>query len=87
VRAEATRRQALGLPPFGGLAVVAGSAAAVEAAVDALRERVEVRGPVDGQALVRARSSAALADALAATDLAPARALGRLRVDVDPQRV
>ncbi|HEV3451924.1 MAG TPA: hypothetical protein VG869_12045 [Acidimicrobiia bacterium] len=87
VRAEAARRQALGLPPFGGLAVVAGSAAAVEAAVDALRERVEVRGPVDGQALVRARSSAALADALAATDLAPARALGRLRVDVDPQRV
>jgi hypothetical protein len=36
---------------------------------------------------VRSTSTAALCDAIAAVDLAPARALGRLRVDVDPLRV
>jgi hypothetical protein len=46
-----------------------------------------VLGPVDGRALLRAASPTALADALAATDLTPARAHGRLRIDVDPQRV
>jgi hypothetical protein len=59
----------------------------VTTAVAALRERLEVLGPVDGQALLRAPSTRELADALAATDLGPARQHGRLRVDVDPQRV
>ena len=86
-RAEAVRRQTLGLPPFGGLAALAGAPEAVTAAVAALREQLEVLGPVDGRALVRAPSRAVLADGFAATDLAAARALGRLRVEVDPQRV
>jgi primosomal protein N' (replication factor Y) len=87
LRTETARRQALALPPFGGLAVLSGDADAVATAVAALREHVEVLGPVDGQALLRAPSSGELADGLAATDLGPARARGRLRVDVDPQRV
>jgi primosomal protein N' (replication factor Y) len=86
-RAETDRRQALRLPPFGGLAALSGTVEAVAAAAAALRDHLEVLGPVDGQALVRAPSSAALADRIAAVDLAPARARGRLRVDVDPQRV
>jgi len=87
LRAETARRQAIGLPPFGGLAALGGDADAVAAAATALRERLDVLGPVDGQALLRAPSTRKLADALAATDLAPARQRGRVRVDVDPQRV
>ena len=87
LRAETARRQTLRLPPFGGLAALAGDDRAVATAVAALRDRLEVLGPVDGEALLRAPSSRDLADAIAATDLAPARARGRLRVDVDPQRV
>jgi primosomal protein N' (replication factor Y) len=87
LRAETARRQALALPPFGGLAALAGAPGAVATAVAALRERLEVLGPVDGQALLRAPSTRELANALAATDLGPARQQGRLRVDVDPQRV
>jgi len=86
LREEATRRAALALPPFGGLAILSGDAAAVDAAAAALAAPLEVLGPVDGRALVRAPSSDALADGLAAADLATARAAGRLRVDVDPQR-
>ncbi len=85
--AELARRQALALPPFGGLAALSGDPDAVAAAARLLGQTLDVRGPVDGRALVRAASSAALADALAALDLTPARALGRLRIDVDPQRV
>jgi primosomal protein N' (replication factor Y) len=84
---ELARRQALSLPPFGGLAALSGAPAAVTAAADLLAERLDVRGPVDGGALVRAPSSTALADGLAAIDLTPARAQGRLRVEVDPRRV
>jgi primosomal protein N' (replication factor Y) (superfamily II helicase) len=86
VREEAAGRDALGLPPFGGLAVVSGDVDAVEAAARALAPPLEVLGPVDGRALVRAASTRDLADGLDAAGLAAARAVGRLRVDVDPQR-
>lgn len=86
VAAETERRQALAFPPFGGLALLDGAAPAVEAAATLLRAGLDVLGPVDGRALVRAPSTDALAAGLAAADLAPARALGRLRVEVDPQR-
>jgi hypothetical protein len=46
-----------------------------------------VVGGDDGPALVRAPSPELLADGLAAADLAAARAVGRLRVEVDPPRV
>ena len=86
VRVDATRRDGVGLPPYGGLAVVSGDEDAVDAAVRVLAPPLEVLGPVDGRALVRAPSTRELADGLAAADLAPARAVGRVRVDVDPQR-
>jgi len=86
VHEEAARRSALALPPFGGLAVLSGDPGAVDAAIGALAPPLEVLGPVDGRALVRATSATVLADGFAAADLTAARAIGRLRVDVDPQR-
>jgi primosomal protein N' (replication factor Y) len=87
ITTDRKRRRELGYPPFGGLAELSGDAVAVAVACEALRESVTVRGPADGRALLRAPTVEELCDALAATDLAPARALGRLRVDVDPLRV
>jgi primosomal protein N' (replication factor Y) len=89
---EEARRRALGYPPFGGLAELSGDPAAVATACDALRTdayrtAVTVLGPADGRALLRTPTVDALCDALAAVDLTAARALGRLRVDVDPLRV
>jgi primosomal protein N' (replication factor Y) len=84
---EWTRREALAYPPFGGLAEIAGAGPAVVAACDALRKPVRVLGPDRDRALARAASTSELCDAIASVDLAPARALGRLRVDVDPLRV
>jgi len=85
--AETARRRDLKFPPFGGLAEIRGSAEAVAAACVALQGRVTVLGPSGAAALLRAPSTRALCDALAAVDLRPARALGRLRVDIDPLRV
>jgi primosomal protein N' (replication factor Y) len=86
---ENARRLALAFPPFGGLAELAGDAAAVDAACAALAadEKVRVIGPAQGRALLRAETTTSLCDALAAVDLTGARSLGRLRVDVDPLRV
>jgi primosomal protein N' (replication factor Y) len=81
------RRCALRFPPFGGLASLRGDATAVEIACDAVQGRVEVLRGGGGDALLRAPSVAELCDALAAVDLGPARAAGRLTVDVDPARV
>jgi len=82
------RRERLGFPPFGGLAELSGNAQAVEtAAVHLAAIGLEVLGPEGGRALVRAKTPDALADALEAIDLDPARAHGRLRVEVDPLRV
>jgi len=87
---ERPMRAALGFPPFGGLASLRGDAAAIDALCAAVRAAgATVIGPTahgDGlTALVRATSSDALADILAAT-LPGARDLGRVRVDVDPVR-
>ena len=92
---EATRRQVLGHPPFGGLAEVSGEPAAVGAMCDALRDLavaatgVTVLGPVDDgkRALVRGATIEALCDALARPAVDTAHTLGRLRVDVDPRRI
>ena len=93
--AESARRRALGFPPFGGVAELSGDESAVAAACDTLRtatidgavDGLEVLGPSGSRALVQAASAESLADALAGADLAAARALGRLRVAVDPPRI
>jgi primosomal protein N' (replication factor Y) (superfamily II helicase) len=91
--AERARRRVLGFPPFGGLAEVSGAPEAVDVACASLRpvNGLEVLGPAiagtSARALVQAPSTHVLCDALAGVDLAPARARGRLRVDVDPLRV
>jgi primosomal protein N' (replication factor Y) len=91
VEVDGPRRQALGFPPFGGLAELSGAAIAVAVACAELRARapkVTVLGPIaDGtRALVRAQSVEALCDALAIPEVDAAHAVGRLRVDVDPRR-
>ena len=87
LEAEVERRRTFAFPPFAGLAELSGASGAVAAACDALRSTVDVLGPTDDRALLRAPSAAALCDALAATDLSVARAHGRLRIEVDPLRV
>jgi primosomal protein N' (replication factor Y) len=90
VAAETPRRQALGFPPFGGLAEVRGAVEAVAAACAAVAEAgVTVLGPdaAGTSALLRAPSVATLCDALAAPAVDAARTKGRLRIDVDPRRV
>jgi primosomal protein N' (replication factor Y) len=89
---ERTRRQALGFPPFGGLAEISGVAAAVDAVAATLAGdlTVSVLGPDrrgdTARALVRGASADLVADALAAA-LPPARTLGRIHVEVDPTRI
>jgi primosomal protein N' (replication factor Y) (superfamily II helicase) len=87
VASEVEYRRELGYPPFGALAEVSGDDKALETAAEIVREHgVAVFGPADGRALVNASDPDVLADAL--TLAAPvARALGRLRVVVDPARV
>jgi primosomal protein N' (replication factor Y) len=90
VAAETPRRQALGFPPFGGLAEVRGGVEAVAAVCVAVAEAgVTVLGPdaAGTSALLRAPSVELLCDALAAPGVDAARAKGRLRIDVDPRRV
>ncbi|MDQ1534326.1 MAG: hypothetical protein QOF28_2087, partial [Actinomycetota bacterium] len=94
--AERVRRRALGFPPFGGLAEISGVVAAVDSVAAALTARagdgsgVSVLGPdrkgETARALVRGPDPDAVADALAAA-VPPARALGRLHVEVDPTRI
>jgi primosomal protein N' (replication factor Y) len=89
---ERARRRALGFPPFGGLAEIAGSAAAVNEATDMLAAAsfVSVLGPdrrgETARALVRGADPERVATALGKV-IAPARALGRIRVSVDPTRI
>jgi len=82
--AERDVRGALGLPPYGAMALLSGPAAeGYGAALRAVApDGVEVGGPHDGAWSVRAGDHAALCDLLAAT----ARPPGRLRVEVDPLR-
>ncbi len=83
--AEAERpvRLALDFPPFTALARVSGAAAELFVAALAGRSEVLVGEPADSRWLVRAATSGALADALAATPRPP----GRVRVEVDPPRL
>ena len=77
-------RRALGLPPFGALALVSGEAAEVFAASlrSAAPTGTAVSGPVEGVWSVRAPDHAVLSDLIGAA----ARPAGRLRVEVDPVR-
>jgi primosomal protein N' (replication factor Y) (superfamily II helicase) len=93
--AERARRRALGFPPFGGLAEISGAAAAVDEAATLLTaadadRRISVLGPDrrgdTARALVRGSDPDVVADALARA-VPPARALGRLHVEVDPTRI
>jgi primosomal protein N' (replication factor Y) len=82
---ERQRRQELGLPPYGAQAKVSGPGA--EIFVAALRgpagPAVSIRGPLDGQFLLRAPTHELLLELLARTP----RPAERLRVEVDPLRV
>ncbi len=79
---ERARRQLLGLPPFGALAVVSGTGAAE--VVAQLPPVVQVGGDGTDRFLVRAADWTTLGTALNAAE----RPSGsRLRVEVDPARV
>ena len=82
---EQERRRPLGVPPYGAQAKVSGPGA--EAFIAALRAAagtaVSIRGPLDGQFLLRSASHEPLLDLLARTP----RPAERLRVEVDPLRV
>ncbi len=83
--AERDRRQALGLPPYGAQARVSGPGA--QAFIQALRDgagtEVSVRGPLNGQFLLRSGTHRPLLDLLARTP----RPAERLRLEIDPLRV
>ncbi len=80
--AERTRRELLGLPPFGALAVVSGARAGEMVAQ--LPPFVEVGGDGADRFLVRAADWATLGAALNATE----RPTGsRIRIEVDPARI
>ena len=82
---EREQREVLGFPPFGALAAISGPAAPelVGALEPVLPDGAFLDGPADGRWLLRAPSSAVLADVLAAIPRPP----GRLRIEVDPLRV
>jgi len=82
---ERERRQELGLPPYGAQAKVSGPGAEafIEALCEAAGPAVSVRGPWDGQFLLRAPSHEPLLGLLGRIP----RPAERLRVEVDPLRV
>ncbi len=82
---ERQRRQELGLPPYSAQAKVSGPGAGafIEAFREAAGEAVSIRGPLDGQFLLRAPTHEPLLDLLARTP----RSAERLRIEVDPLRV
>ena len=90
--AERARRRALGFPPFGGPRRDLGNACGRRRrGGDAeARSGVTVLGPdkkgETARALVRGPDPEAVADALAVA-VPPARALGRIHVEVDPERI
>ena len=82
--AERERRRTLGLPPYSAQAKVSGPGAGafIEALQEAGDTGVSVRGPREGQYLLRAPTHKPLLDLLARTP----RPSERLRVEVDPLR-
>ncbi|MDQ1401838.1 MAG: hypothetical protein QOG03_154, partial [Actinomycetota bacterium] len=81
--AEGVRRRELDLPPFTALARLVGPGAPAFADGLGALGRVTVAATDEGEFLVRAADSAALADALKAVP----RPASRLRVEVDPLRI
>ncbi len=79
---ERTRREMLGLPPFGALAVVSGSGSAD--LVARLPDSVQVGGDGVDRYLVRAADWSMLGAAL---NTAERPSGSRIRVEVDPARV
>jgi primosomal protein N' (replication factor Y) len=79
---ERVRREALGLPPFGALAVVSGTGA--DEVVAQLAPPVQVGGDGADRFLVRADDWTTLGTALNATER---HAGSRIRVEVDPPRI
>ena len=80
---ERARRELLGLPPFGALAVVAGTGSAEIAAQVAAAAGIEVGGDGIDRYLVRSTDWTTLGLALNATERPPG---SRLRIEVDPTR-
>ena len=82
---ERDRRRALGLPPYGAQARISGPGAAafIGALQPAAGTAVSIRGPLNGNYLLRARSHEPLLDLLAGTP----RPAERMRLEVDPLRV
>ena len=82
---EQERRRVLELPPYGAQAKVSGPGAEtfIAALQDAAGPSVSIRGPFNGQFLLRAPGHEPLLDVLARTP----RPVERLRIEVDPLRV
>lgn len=82
---ERAKRELLRFPPACALAVVSGAAAPafVDRLMATTADRTEVLGPIDGRYLVRAADHRMLTSAINATERPP----GRLRIEVDPQRI
>lgn len=81
-RAERDRRQELGLPPYGAIAVVSGPVAGGFMERFGTPPDVQIAPDPGGQFFLRAPDYDSLCNALAATE----RPTGRLRIDVDPIR-
>ncbi len=82
VAGERARRELLGLPPFGALAVVSG--AGTQAFADALTDPAVTTGWDGDRLLVRAADWMTLGRALNAVPRSPGQ---RVRVEVDPPRI
>lgn len=81
-RAERDRRQELGLPPYGAIAVVSGPVAGEYMARFGTPLGIQIAPDPGGQFFLRAPDYETLCDALASVE----RPSGRLRIDVDPIR-
>jgi primosomal protein N' (replication factor Y) (superfamily II helicase) len=79
---ERARRQMLGLPPFGALALVSGTGS--DELVAQLPESIDVGGDGNDRFLVRAADWTTLGAALNAAERPSG---GRIRVEVDPPRI
>ena len=81
-RVERDRRQELGLPPYGAIAVVSGPVAGEFMDRFANSPGIRIAPDPSGQFFLRASDYDTLCDALASTE----RPSGKLRIDVDPIR-